>query len=229
MIEKTVIVPEQPYRISALFRELQIISGDDSAKWNATGEELAEKGLMWVVVRYEVNLFRNCLPGETLTIASWASPFRHRMSQRNYIAADQDGTCVFQAAGIWAVADRKTRSLADPEKRGIVFPGEIREKVLPRPASPVKLPLVSEKPFIVTEDVLDINGHMNNTKYFDAVQDCMDINMQTLTPKRIQAVFSNEVRPGDEIMIRWGQNDTIWFFEGEKKGEGCFQVGLVYE
>ena len=82
MMTERFTVPGDPFRIAGLFRILQDVSGHAAACWHASGPELMEKGLMWVVTRYELSLDRALIPGEALDITTWASPVRHMLSQR---------------------------------------------------------------------------------------------------------------------------------------------------
>ncbi len=228
MFDKKIIVPEDPHRISSLFYELQEIATDACVPWHVTGEELAAKGLMWVVVRYEVKLLRPFRGGETLRLSTWASPMRHKMTQRNYLAFDEEENCILKAAGIWTVADRETRSMVDAETRGVELHYETNGMEPARPVSPRKLPLTRKKQYIVESDVLDINGHMNNTRYFDLVQDCFEYPGR-LRLASVQAVFMSEARLGDLLTVQWGNEGNSWYFTGDKEQEGCFQIGLQYE
>ena len=225
MFEKIITADQTPEVTSRIFYELQEISGDACASWHATGPELAVRGLMWVVVRYEISLNRWLVPGETLKMKTWASPVRHRMSQRNYIALDDRDGCVFSGAGIWAVADRQSRSMVDPDSHGVVLHTETTGEEPSRPASPQRIPFQNSICYTVKSEVLDINGHMNNTKYFDAVQTCAKgLDLSSL--RKIRAVFNSEAREGDSLTIKWGSSDGIWYFHGEKNSASCFQIGL---
>ena len=229
MYEVEYSLPENIDRIGELFRILQDISGDAAACWNASGAELKQKGLMWVIVRYDIRLLRKLRPGETLAFQTWASPVRHRMSQRHYLAADENGECVLSGGGTWTVVDYDTRSMVDPAERGVSIHGEITGMEQPRPEVPVRLQLSSQTDYGVTESVLDMNRHMNNTRYFDLVQNCAQDETDDLTLRRIRAVFSNEAREGETIRVFWGHEGNTWFFSGEKDTAPCFQIGLEYD
>ena len=228
MFEKIITAGQLPEVTSRIFYELQEISGDACASWHATGSELAVRGLMWVVVRYEVKLMRAMIPGEQIRLTTWASPVRHRMSQRNYLAYDKDGELLLNAAGIWTVVDRKTRSMVNPDEYDIEFGCEVTGLELPRPGSPVKIPQDKELKYSVDKSVLDINCHMNNIRYFDLVQSCIGSENDGMQPSQIQAVFMNEALLGEQMTIRWGKRENYWFFTGQKSDVECFHIGIQY-
>ena len=229
MITETFILPEDRLRISDLFRVLQEIAGNAVVSWHATGPELKEKGLMWVVIRYELTLERALQPGESIRVSTWASPVRHRMSQRNYLLFDGEGLQLGRAAGIWALVDRETRAMVEPEGRGIAFQTEETGLEPPRPSAPEKMAIDSEFRFTVSDQVLDINDHMNNTRYFDVAEDSLGSDAEGLVLTRVRAAFLSEARAGDELLISRGRSGSSFYFSGTKNGEHCFQIGLDYE
>ena len=229
MFEKDITVPRPVWKLSGLFRELQELSGEAAAQWNASGIELMKLGLMWVVVRYEVGLARSFVPGEVLHAQTWALPVRHGMSQRNYLLLDGSGSPVLTGAGIWGIVDRRTRKLTEPEKYGLRFGTEVSEAVIPRPGTPAKLPLQGSCRYTVTEADLDINGHMNNTRYFDLAEEQIPPEGNRADLFKIRAVFMNEARLGEEITLSWGSDAAAGsrYFCGTKNGADCFQLGLT--
>ena len=228
MFTERFAVPEDPGRLSDLFRILQEISGHAVSACHLSGPELKEKGLMWVVIRYELTLSRALCPCEDLVITTWPSPVRHRMSQRSYLLADAGGRSLGQAAGVWALVDRETRSMVDGAARGVHLPTEETGLEPPFPASPEKLPAVGERVFTVPDEWLDINGHMNNTRYFDVAQACIGSGTDGLTLLNARASFQNEVLAGDELTVSFGRRDGLWTFSGGKSGAACFQLSLRY-
>ena len=228
MLTESFPVPQEAERLSALFRILQDISGHAVVSWHATGPELKEKGLMWVVIRYELTLDRALRPGETLVMTTWASPVRHKMSQRNYLLADAEGRPLGRAAGMWALVDRETRAMVDCAERGVVFQTELNGREPPRPAAPEKLPAEGERIFTVSEEWLDENGHMNNTRYFDVAQACIAPETEIPVLKNVRAAFLTEALAGDELTVSWGRRENLWSFSGTKNGVPCFQISIEY-
>ena len=228
MYEKILTVPEPGWRTAELFHELQDVSGDAVAEVHATGADLKKIGLMWVVVRYDVSLSRPLKPEEKLQCLTWANPFRHRMSQRNYLIRDEAGEPVLTGAGIWAVADRESRTMIEPDSYGIVFETEVTGAEHPRPAVPEKLPFVGEREYRVTESDLDMNGHMNNTRFFTLAEQCMGEETDLPALRRARVLYANEALKGEALAVRWGTDRGHWYFTGEGRGKNCFQMDLDY-
>ena len=228
MYEVELSVPLKGWSTAELFWELQTISGDAVADSCLTGEDLKKIGLMWVIIRYDIRLKRAFCPGEKLRIVTWAGPFRHRMSQRNYLVYGADGICILHGAGNWAIADRARRCMVDAAAFGLDFPTEINGNELPRPAPPEKLPLFCSAGYTVGETDLDMNQHMNNTRYFDIAEAMISGRDPELSLQSVQAAFQNEAVLGEELSVRLGNRDNRWYFCGEGNGKLCFQLSLEY-
>lgn len=228
MFEKKVTVPDNGWSLSELFHEIQEVSGQAASTWKASGEDLKKLGLMWVVVRYEVDLSRKILPGEELCFKTWALPFRHMMSQRNYLLVDGNGDLVLSGAGIWAIVDRTTRKMVEPSGYPLQFLTEANEVMISRPGLPVKAPIEDESSYCVRETDLDMNQHMNNTCYFSLAESHVAECFKGKYPKQIRAGFQNEARLGETIQLSRGNHDHIQYISGTKNGVPCFEVSLLY-
>ena len=229
MYERTVQVPQTGWKLSSLFHELQESAGEASALWHASGEDLARHGLMWVVVRYEAGFARPILPGESLTVKTWAQPFRHMMSQRNYILSDQKGKTVLTAAGIWTIVDRNTRKMVEPSVFPVSFPHETEEYSVNRPKAPEKTALIHHGTYVVQPVDLDTNMHMNNTRYFDLVDNLIGNEAPEQQIQTVRAAYLNEAKLGDRIDLNWGGENSLFYFFGKIEDSSCFEISLRYQ
>ncbi|MCR5088065.1 MAG: hypothetical protein K6C08_00960 [Oscillospiraceae bacterium] len=228
MLERNYIVPENGWRTAELFHELQDLSGAAVEGSDASSAALCELGLMWIVVRYELTFTRPFQAGEFLTFRTWANPFRHRMSQRNYFAFDTSGNTVMRGAGIWSVADRIRRNMVEPEDYSICFDTESTGEEAARPATPQKIPLTESVMYTVPAEVLDSNGHMNNTRYFSLAEDCIGGISQKFSLAEAKVAYQNEARLGDKLNVQWGRDGNRFYCLGTGSRGICFQMGLKY-
>ena len=229
MYEKLVTVSQAGWRLSGLFHEIQEVSGEAAASWKASGEDLQKTGLMWVVVRYELNMIREICPGEELLFKTWALPFRHMMSQRNYLVFDKNGELVLTAAGTWAVVDRASRKMVEPSAYPVHFETETSEYLIPRPGSPGKTKTEYASLYQVQDVDLDMNLHMNNTRYFDLVENHCVGCFQGKKVRQVRTAFLNEARLGETVQLNWGSEDQLLYCSGSKNGTPCFEISLLYD
>ena len=75
---------------------------------------------------------------------------------------------------------------------------------------------------------VDLNGHMNNTRYFDLAEDLMPEELRKANIQEISAEFSGEARYGDEITVTSEVKDSTFLLAGagEKR---LFRIGMRYD
>ena len=104
-----------------------------------------------------------------------------------------------------------------------------REAALP--ASPKSLPLTEEKRFAVPFSYVDLNGHMNNTKYCDLADDLLTFEKEGQLLKMLSAEYLHEIREGQDVRLRWGfgEGTPSAFLTGEDEaGTALFRLRLEY-
>ena len=74
----------------------------------------------------------------------------------------------------------------------------------------------------------DMNGHMNNTRYFDLMEDTLPPELHSKRLTRIGIEYRAEARLGDEFKLRWGNEGTDWFLSGETDKQ-LFKMRMTYE
>ncbi|MBR5738948.1 MAG: hypothetical protein IKY02_03060 [Lachnospiraceae bacterium] len=214
-------------RLSELFNWFQEIAIADTEEHDMGRDKTLDKGLLWVVTGYRVEIGRLPEYDETITLESWAGKTMHIFFPRYFRMKDAGGNVLLQASSFWVLIDAATRKVIFPEEAGVYMDEVVVEGApgIPRPPRIGETP--EEVPFTVTYSVLDLNGHMNNTRYFDAVQDAIYPLKKAAPPKLILVEFKNEARPGETFMIRYGEQDGTVSVVGEAD-RMIFRMGLSY-
>ena len=117
--------------------------------------------------------------------------------------------------------------MAFPEQYGVVIEGMRTGEEIALPASPRRLELQGSVPFHVPYSYVDLNGHMNNTRYFDLAEDCIPASADGRDLRLIQSEYVSEARCGDSLSIRWGQEGSAYFLLGETD-KPVFRMRLEY-
>ena len=223
---------EQSFRVGAeglstreLFFRLQEAANAQCAAYRLTGDDLREKGLMWVVLRYLVRVPRWPEPGETLRLQTWPGATRHGMMPRFYRMLDAAGSCVASGSGVWTVVDRETRRMVNPDENGVILEPLTTGLEERRPPAPARLALREYADYTVTGEVLDANGHMNNTRYYELAERC--IGRAGAHPRRIVTEHQNEIRLGQSMRVSWGWEGERCFIEGANDAP-VFRMELDY-
>ena len=210
--EKQVIAPAEGLSTRELFAWLQDAAGEQCVPYHLAGDDLKKRGLMWVVVRYLIRVPRWPEPGETLRLLTWPGATRHSMMPRFYRLLDAAGECIASGSSVWTVVDRETRKMVNPEEHGVILEALVTGLEERRPPAPARLPAEDSADYIVTDEVLDTNGHMNNTRYYDLAERC--IGREGGHPRRIVTEHQSEIRAGQSMRICWGREGERYFIEG---------------
>ena len=115
-----------------------------------------------------------------------------------------------------------------PEKYGILIPGEPGEEKIPLPGSIPKPEAETEHVFTVPYSFVDLNGHMNNTRYFDLAEDSIGEAAEGRTLKRIETEYINEARFGEKLVLRWQKREDAYLLSGESS-RPVFRMKLSYD
>ena len=175
---------------------------------------LAKRQLFWAVTRHRVQITRLPKSGETLTVETWAMPTTRVAYPRSVVAYDAGGQECFRAITLWVLMDLNTRNMILPGKSGIQVAGTVRGLELATPTGLVPRNMVNSNPRRVCFTDLDRNGHMNNTRYMDWVDDLFtSVFHREHRLKEFLVCYLSESREGQTLDLRYDIVDS-----------GCVQV-----
>ena len=215
-------------RTSRLFELLQEASIKHTEELGMGRDKTLDKGILWIVGLQKAEILRMPVYDEHLLLKSWPGKTMHLFFPRYYQLETADGEVLLRASALWMLVDRVTRKVVFPEKYGVVIEGESTGDEIALPASPRRLELTEAVPFQVPYSYVDLNGHMNNTRYFDLAEDCIPASAEGRALRSIQVEYVSEARHGDAMQVRWGQQDQDYFIQGEAD-KPVFRMRLGYE
>lgn len=167
-------------------------------------DTLAKQGLFWAVLRHKVLISRLPVAGDAITLQTWPMPTTRVAFPRSCVAFDQNGQEVFRSVSIWVLMDTKTRNMVLPGKSGIELTGTLRGNELEIPASLHPALYENRDCRQVRFCDLDRNGHMNNTRYLDWIDDLLQSQFHADHPVReITVCYLSEAKEGDLLELNW--------------------------
>ena len=168
--------------------------------WNT----LAEKRLFWAVIRHRLQVSRPAVAGDVLTVETWPMPTTRSAFPRATVAYDQNGNEVFRSISLWILMDVDTRAMVLPGKSGIDLEGLIRGNELTAPSSILPKAEAYQFDRTVGYTDLDRNGHVNNTRYLDWVDDLLSSDFhKEHTLKELSICYLTEAKEGQPIQLIW--------------------------
>ena len=199
---------------SAILYFAQEVAGMHCDLLSVDYDTLAQRRLFWAVTRHKVQITRLPVRGETIRIETWPMPTTRVAYPRSMVAYDARGNELFRSISIWVLMDLDTRNMILPGKSGISVVGTLRGNELANPAGVVAKVLTSRRERQVCFTDLDRNGHMNNTRYLDWIDDLLpSLYHQDHSVKEFTVCYLSEAREGQVLDMQWD------FLE-----DGCLQV-----
>lgn len=205
---------------------IQEVSGIHASQLGASWEALAEKNLFWAVIRHKVEVFRPAYTGQTITLRTWPMPTTRVAYPRATEARDAQGNLLFRSHAIWVLMDRTSRAMVLPGKSGVTVPGTVQGCEAPPPGS---IPGRTPKNYVnrtVGYNVLDRNGHMNNTRWLDWTDDLLSADFHREKMLRLLDIcYLAEAKEGQQVDLFWqldGQN--LLQVEALSGGENCHRI-----
>ena len=196
----------------------QDVAGHHCALLGADYGVLAQKNLIWAIIRQKVQVTRLPRSGETVRVETWPMPTTRTCYPRSTVAYDASGNELFRSIAMWVLMDATSRAMILPGKSGVTVEGLLTGTELASPGSlsPRELENVRKRQVCYTD--LDRNGHMNNTKYLDWISDLLPSSFhQERKVQEFTVCYYSESREGDELHMSWQLQDGLMQVESMRE------------
>lgn len=224
-------------KLSTLFGYFQDIASMHAENLGVGINALERKlGAAWILMRIRVDIARNPVWNEEITIETWPQEPR-KLFDRDFVVRDTNGGIIIRAVSTWVVLDIKTRELKKSELVHTEFPPIIKDRAIDCRLGKLKAfgQLEPKYKKIIGYSDIDFNGHLNNSKYVDFIMDCFDLEShRKYSVRSIEVNYVNEALPGDTIILcrdTSNLNSNLVYIEGidEKDGRIIFKSQLEIE
>lgn len=165
-------------------------------------EEMLKEGTFWVLTRQLVMMNEWPLWGEEILLRTWVRPITSMLAVRDFEII-RNGEVIGECTTQWLILDQKTRRPS--EKKITMSQDEFYASNKPfRDAT--KIPLKKDHKEIARFEVrnsdLDLNGHVNNTRYAQWILDAVPREKHLeFKLHEYEVNFLSETHAGDVISI----------------------------
>ncbi|WP_247928795.1 acyl-[acyl-carrier-protein] thioesterase [Streptococcus mitis] len=177
------------------------VSGMQSIELGVSDKAILEDyNLVWIITDYDIEVIRLPRFAEEITIETEALSYNRLFCYRRFTIYDEAGQDLIHMMATFVLMDRDSRKVhaVEPE---IVAPFQSEfDKKLNRGPKYANLEEPVSKDYHVRFYDLDMNGHVNNSKYLDWIFEVMGADFLIhYIPKKINLKYVKEVRPGGVI------------------------------
>ena len=189
---------------SSILYFVQEVAGQHCQQLALDWDTMAEKNMFWAVIRHRVVITRLPKAGEDIQLTTWPMPTTRTAYPRAVLAVDSEGKELFRSVSLWVLMDMTTRAMVLPGKSGVTVEGQILGgEIEPAGAMAAKERANSERRAVRYTD-LDWNGHMNNCRYLDWVDDLTGSDFhQNHSVTEFSVCYFSEAREGEILTLNW--------------------------
>lgn len=193
-------------------------------------DDLKLKNLFWIIVRTKFIIEKQPKKYVDVKVTTWPLEPKGYFFRRDYIIEDQNGDVLIRGTSDWMILNSESRSLTAAKD---IYPEDTVYKT--DLAIDEKLKKLRDfkgdtAEYNVTPAFcdIDVNGHVNNTRYADFVINA--INPESREIKSFQIDYLKEVLKGEPLTILTGFEDNKAFSKGiNTQEEKMFSCEIVFK
>lgn len=191
--------------------------------------ELLNKNLLWVITRTKFVIEKKIERYSTVKIKTWPLSPQRFIFRREYVMYNADGEVAVRGSADWMVINSETRTLTSGDS---VFPEGA--EYLSDLALDEKLRKIRDIEGEVTESAatpkfcdIDLNGHVNNTRYADFAINAINPDKRKI--KSFQIDYHKEVLEDEELKLTVTENAETYVVKGKNnEGEKKFTCEVIF-
>ena len=220
------------WRPGAVLTAMQETAGTHSALLDLPRDKMDRMGVAWVLSRVKVEFDRMPKMGEEITIETYPTPGRHMFFPRSHVFRDANGEKIGAANSLWVIIDIESRKIGKGEGITEKLPDNSdMEMALGMPMTVRALGGEAVKGEIAPAFTdIDVNMHVNNTKYVDWCCNALGIEeMKESWVRAFDVNYEAEVLPGAQVATEMTREGNKFAYCGFIDGKRHFAIGGVLE
>ena len=215
-----------------IFLTMQDVAGKHAEKLGAGYEDLKKKGITWVLIRTSLKMEKYPNAYTPVKITTWPEPEKRMLFPRFFTFQDDAGNLLGTASTLWALMDIEARTLVAPASKGIIVQTPATPPLKLELPGKVKLPEgeITESTICPKYSDLDINNHVNNSRYIDWFTDQIPLEIHSRgILSEISVGYSKEIRSGERVKLEFSRNDNQFRMAGKEDDQVCFMVNATWK
>lgn len=180
------------------------VSGLQSLSLGVSDEEIFKTyNLVWIITDYDIEIDRLPKYGETITVETEATAYNKLFCYRDFNIYEEKGDKIMAIHSTFVLMDYETRKVHPVVDDLVAAYGVEKIKKILRGPKYEDLENPEETIYHVRYFDLDMNGHVNNSKYLEWMYDVLDVDfLRQHIPKKINLKYVKEIHYGHDIQSR---------------------------
>jgi acyl-ACP thioesterase len=220
------------WKLENIFLTMQDVAGKHAEKLGAGYEDLKKKGITWVLIRTSLKMEKYPDAYTPVKITTWPEPEKRMLFPRFFTFQDDAGNLLGTASTLWALMDIEARTLVAPASKGIAVQTPAEPPLKLELPGKIKLPEgeIMESTICPKYSDLDINNHVNNSRYIDWFADQIPLEVHSRgILSEISVGYSKEIRSGESVKLEFSRNDNQFRMAGKEGDQVCFMVNATWK
>lgn len=216
----------QPAAVLDLFQDA---AGQHAEELGIGFDAMLQKNQLWVVTRIKFQVVGTVKRHQTVRVRTWPLPPSRLSFRREYSIEDTNGRLLVKGSSDWVVMDSVKRRLVSAQDVYPFTEGFVTDKMFDEKLTKLHDFEAEGEPYRLCPGFseLDMNGHVNNTKYanfvLDAVSPAAEDAIDTL-----QIDYRKEVVAGTALQIGFVRNGKELLAKGQNgAGETMFTCHIT--
>ena len=197
-------------KVSSFLRFAQDAAEEHCQLLGTDWDTMAKKRYFWAVIRQRIQITGYPKAGDTVTVKTWPMPTTRVAYPRAAEGFDGEGNSLFKVISIWVIVDMDTRAMVLPGKSGVDVAGTVLGTELKSPGGLSAGTFTNSGFRTVSYSDLDVNGHMNNTRYLDWACDLLPSAFHRDHPLKAATIcYMTEALESQQLQLSWSGEETI--------------------
>ena len=214
------------WKPSEIFTAMQELAGDHAAILGAGYSVLHPVNIAFALTRTELHMDQYPKIGEKVVCRTWPAPVMKWMFPRYFVFESESGEQLGYAATLWVLMDLTERKMVAPSALPAPIPTSDQKPPLRLPGKAANLTGEGmAREYLPGYSELDVNGHVNNTRYVSWM--CDELGANILKDRSIRSIvvnYAHELLPGQSIVLRSETEGTSFRMSGDIEGVNHFSL-----
>ena len=229
IVESHDVDPFYNLKLANLFVYFQDVVTEHMERLGINKTIINDKGMYWVVTRYKVHINRLPKYLEEVDILTYPGKDMRFIFPRFFEILDKKGNVLVKASSTWMVLDKKNKQIViKPFDESLLYHhSEEGELPLPHKIDDKEGSIISKRTVLLSD--LDLNNHLNNTKYIEFITDSLGYDFAKDNEIcDFEINFNKEIAYSKEVFLTYFKDGNNIYIDGIVNKEVAFKSKITF-